>query len=90
MSGMSEQKPKRNTMGSRLLEQGLITEEQLNQACYVNPEGGRYVHTVPDCAIVHPKFIPLTKVEYTDEIKAAYAFCPVCCLNEYHAETQGE
>ena len=65
-------------------------EELLNQACYVNPEGGRYVHTVPDCAIVHPKFIPLTKVEYTDEIKAAYAFCPVCCLNEYHAETQGE
>ena len=65
-------------------------EELLNRACYVNPDGGAYVHTVPDCATVHPKFIPLTKVEYTDEIKAAYAFCPVCCLNEYSAETQGE
>ena len=32
MSGMEEQKPKKNTMGARLLDQGLITEEQLAQA----------------------------------------------------------
>ena len=29
MNGMEEKKPRKNTMGARLLEQGLITEEQL-------------------------------------------------------------
>ena len=61
-------------------------EAMLRTACYINPDGGNMVHTVPDCRIVHPKYLPLTRVEYTDEIKAAYSFCPVCCLNEYAEE----
>ena len=62
-------------------------EDMLKQACYINPDGGTMVHSVPDCRIVHPKFLPLTKVEYTEEIKANYSFCPVCCMDEHYGET---
>ncbi len=46
------------------------TEAMLKQACYINPDGGLMVHSVPDCRSVHPKYLPLTKVEYTEEIRA--------------------
>ena len=62
-------------------------EAILKQACYINPDGGTMVHSVPDCPSVHPKYIPLTKVEYTEEIRAGYSFCPICCLDEHYGET---
>ena len=61
-------------------------EDMLKQACYIYPNGGSMVHSVPDCRTVHPKYLPLTKVEYTEEIKAGYSFCPVCCLDEHYGE----
>ena len=65
-------------------------EAMLSQACYINTEGGTMVHTVPDCRIVHPKYIPLTKVDYTHEIQSSYSFCPVCCLDEHYGEEYPE
>lgn len=62
-------------------------EVMLKQACYINPDFGTMVHSVPDCRIVHPKYLPLTKVEYTEEIKANYSFCPVCCVDEHYGKT---
>ena len=62
-------------------------ETMLEQACYINPDGGIRVHSVVDCRSVHPKYLPLTKVEYTEEIKAKYSFCPVCCVDEHYGET---
>ena len=62
-------------------------EAMLEKACYINPDGGIRVHSVPDCRSVHSKFLPLTKVEYTEEIKAKYSFCPVCCVDEHYGET---
>ena len=62
-------------------------EDMLKQACYINLDGGTMVHSVPDCRSVHPKFLPLTKVEYTEEIKANYSFCPICCVDEHYGET---
>ena len=62
-------------------------ETMLEQACYINPDGGIRVHSVVDCRSVHPKYLPLTKVEYTEEIKANYSFCPVCCEDEHYGET---
>ncbi len=65
-------------------------EEMLKQACYIHPEGGTRVHTVPDCRSVHPQFLPLTQVAYTDEIKARYSYCPVCCLDESYGTNSQE
>lgn len=65
-------------------------EARLEQACYINPNGGRYVHTVPDCETVFPAVLPLTRVEYTDEIRQWYPFCSVCCSEEYLAAREKE
>ena len=53
----------------------------LKDHCFVNLDGGRFVHLDPYCRSVHPKYQPLTEVEYTDEIARKYGFCPVCCVN---------
>ena len=53
----------------------------LKDHCYINPDGGRYAHLDQYCRSVHQKYLPLTKVEYTDEIAQKYEFCPVCCIN---------
>ena len=61
------------------------TEEEiiamLRDQCYINPNGGRYVYLDQYCRSVHQKYLPLTEVEYTDEIAQKYGFCPVCCIN---------
>lgn len=61
------------------------TEEEmialLNEHCYINPDGGRYVHLDQNCRSVHPKYLPLTEVEYTEEIAQKYEFCSVCCVH---------
>ena len=33
------------------------------------------------CRSVHQKYLPLNKVEYTDEIAHKYELCPVCCIH---------
>lgn len=71
---------------SRPREQtGERTEDEiavlLKDHCFVNLDGGRFVHLDPYCRSVHPKYQPLTEVEYTDEIARKYGFCPVCCVN---------
>ena len=53
----------------------------LTDHCFINPDGGRYVHLDQYCRSVHQKYLPLTSVEYTDEISKKYEFCPVCCIN---------
>ena len=53
----------------------------LTDHCFINPDGGRYVHLDQYCRSVHQKYLPLTSVEYTDEIAKKYEFCPVCCIN---------
>ena len=52
----------------------------LREQCYVNRDGGRYAHLDQNCRSVHPKYLSLTRVEYTDEIAGKYEFCPVCCI----------
>ena len=67
----------------RQVQEGERTDEEIEilllQACYINPHGGTYVHSVPDCTSVHPMFIPLTKVDFNWAIRSQYEFCPVCC-----------
>ena len=62
------------------------TEEKiillLKEHCYVNPDGGCFVHLNENCRSVHQKYLPLTEVEYTDEIAQKYEFCPVCCIDQ--------
>ena len=53
----------------------------LTDHCFINPDGGRYVHLDQYCRSVHQKYLPLTSVEYTDEIAKKYEFCHVCCIN---------
>ena len=53
----------------------------LRDHCFINPNGGRYAHLDQYCRSVHQKYLPLTRVEYTDEIAQQYEFCPVCCIN---------
>ena len=53
----------------------------LRDHCYINQDGGRYAHLDQYCRSVHQKYLPLTKVEYTEEIAQKYEFCPVCCIN---------
>lgn len=61
------------------------TEEEvialLKEHCYINPDGGIKVHLDQNCRSVHPKYLPLTEVEYTDEIVQKYEFCSVCCIH---------
>ena len=63
------------------------TEEEiialLKEHCYINPDGGIKVHLDQNCRSVHPKFLPLTEVEYTDEIAQKYELCSVCCIGSY-------
>ena len=71
---------------SRMQEQhSARTEDEiialLKNQCYINPNGGRYAHLDQYCRSVHQKYLPLTKVEYTEEIALKYDFCPVCCIN---------
>ena len=62
------------------------TEEEivslLQEHCYINPDGGRFVHLNKNCISVHPKYLPLTEVEYTDDIAQKYEFCAVCCIGQ--------
>ena len=53
----------------------------LREHCFINPDGGRYVHLDQYCKSVHQKYLPLTRVEYTDEIAQKYQLCHVCCMN---------
>ena len=55
--------------------------QRADDHCFINPNGGRYAHLDQYCRSVHQKYLPLTKVEYTDEIAQKYEFCPVCCIN---------
>lgn len=71
---------------SRMQEQhSSCTEDEiivlLKNQCYINSNGGRYAHLDQYCRNVHQKFLPLIKVEYTEEIALRYDFCPVCCIN---------
>lgn len=62
------------------------TEEEivslLKEHCYMNPDGGRLVHLNKNCISVHPKYLPLTEVEYTDDIAQKYEICSVCCFDQ--------
>ena len=61
-------------------------EALLKENCYVNPQGGTRLHLDPYCKSVSEKYLPLTRVAYTEETKALYKLCPLCC----HAEESGE
>ncbi len=65
--------------GSERTEDEIIA--LLKDHCFLNPDGGRYAHLDQYCRSVHQKYLPLNKVEYTDEIARKYKFCPVCCIN---------
>jgi hypothetical protein len=60
-------------------EDEIIT--MLRDHCFINPDGGRYAHLDQYCRSVHQKYLPLNKVEYTDEIAHKYELCPVCCIH---------
>ena len=60
-----------------------IPEETLNRLkehCYINPDGGQRLHTDQNCRSVHEKYLPLTEVEFSDELLKQYSLCPVCTL----------
>ena len=60
-----------------------IPEEALNRLkehCYINPDGGERLHTDQNCRSVHEKYLPLTEVEFSDELLKQYSLCPVCTL----------
>ncbi len=53
--------------------------QELKEHCYINPDGGNKVHLDMNCPGVNPRHLPLTEVEYTEEISNKYHFCPICC-----------
>ena len=53
----------------------------LRDHSFINPKGGLYAHPDQICRSVSQKYLPLTSVEYTDEIAKKYELCPVCCIN---------
>ena len=63
---------------------GLFNLEQSGRSfCCNDPDGGRYAHLDQYCRSVHQKYLPLNKVEYTDEIAHKYELCPVCCIHPW-------
>ena len=53
---------------------------RLKEHCYINPTGGERLHTDQNCRSVHEKNLPLTEVEFSDELLKQYSLCPVCTL----------
>ena len=49
-----------------------------NEQWYINPNGGSKLHSDPYCRSVHEKYLPLQKIELTNEILHQYSLCPVC------------
>ena len=53
---------------------------RLKEHCYINPNGGQRLHTDQNCRSVHEKYLPLTEVEFSEELLKQYSLCPVCTL----------
>ena len=53
---------------------------RLKEHCYINPTGGERLHTDQNCRSVHEKYLPLTEVEFSDELLKQYSLCSVCTL----------
>ena len=54
--------------------------KRLKEHCYINPTGGEKLHTDQNCRSVHEKYLPLTEVEFSEELLKQYSLCPVCAL----------
>ena len=60
-----------------------ISEEAINRIkehCYINPNGGEKLHTDQNCRSVHDKYLPLTEIEFSEELLKQYSLCPICAL----------
>ncbi len=58
-----------------------IPEEAINQLkehCFINPNGGKLLHTDQNCRSVHDKYLPLTEIEFSEELLNQYSLCSVC------------
>lgn len=53
---------------------------RLKEHCYINPNGGERLHTDQNCRSVHDKYLPLTEIEFSNELLKQYSLCPVCTL----------
>ena len=53
---------------------------RLKEHCYINPTGRERLHTDQNCRSVHEKYLPLTEVEFSEELLKQYSLCPVCTL----------
>ena len=77
--------PENSSVSQQQEQRSERTEDEiialLRDHCYINQDGGRYAHLDQYCRSVHQKYLPLSRVEYTDEIAQKYEFCPVCCIN---------
>ncbi len=51
---------------------------RLKEHCYINPNGGERLHTDQKCRSVHEKYLPLTEIEFSEELLNQYSLCPVC------------
>ena len=66
-----------------------IPEEAINQLkehCYINPNGGERLHTDQNCRSVHDKYLPLTEIEFSEELMKQYSLCTVCTLADEQQE----
>lgn len=59
---------------------------QLKEHCYINPNGGRYLHVDQNCKSVHPKYLPLTEIEFNETLLNQYSVCSVCTIAELFQE----
>ncbi len=53
---------------------------KLKEHCYINPTGGERLHTDQNCRSVHEKYLPLTEVEFSEDLLKQYSLCHVCTL----------
>ena len=53
---------------------------RLLDACFINPQGGSYVHLNPMCPSVSDRYLPLTQIVYTEEAASRFSPCRYCAL----------
>ena len=51
---------------------------QLKEHCYINPAGGSKLHADQNCETVNPRYLPLTEIEFSEDLLNQYTVCPVC------------
>ena len=59
---------------------------RLKEHCFINPNGGEKLHTDQNCRSVHDKYLPLTEIEFSEELLNQYSLCPVCTLADESQE----